>query len=164
MPTIERDIVMQSKDENGNPTIDLPITRLGNVEDSAEIKKKPSEGDYLPIIDSEDNGQMKKVKVGDISLPANGGNASTVNGHTVEADVPADAKFTDTTYGNASTSAAGLVSTSAQTFAGNKTFNGQLIPNGASACGTPQARKLASGTAAANSTNCPPGAWYGQYE
>lgn len=32
------------------------------------------------------------------SLPANGGNADTVNGHTVESDVPADAKFTDTTY------------------------------------------------------------------
>lgn len=30
------------------------------------------------------------------SLPANGGNASTVNGHTVESNVPANAKFTDT--------------------------------------------------------------------
>ena len=30
------------------------------------------------------------------SLPANGGNASTVNGHTVNSDVPANAKFTDT--------------------------------------------------------------------
>lgn len=30
------------------------------------------------------------------SLPANGGNASTVNGHTVNSDVPAGAKFTDT--------------------------------------------------------------------
>lgn len=30
------------------------------------------------------------------SLPANGGNASTVNGHTVNTDVPANAKFTDT--------------------------------------------------------------------
>lgn len=30
------------------------------------------------------------------SLPANGGNASTVNGHTVNANVPAGAKFTDT--------------------------------------------------------------------
>ncbi len=30
------------------------------------------------------------------SLPANGGNASTVNNHTVEANVPANAKFTDT--------------------------------------------------------------------
>ena len=32
------------------------------------------------------------------TLPADGGNADTVNGHTVDADVPADAKFTDTTY------------------------------------------------------------------
>lgn len=30
------------------------------------------------------------------SLPANGGNADTVNNHTVESDVPADAVFTDT--------------------------------------------------------------------
>lgn len=30
------------------------------------------------------------------SMPANGGNASTVNGHTVNSDVPSGAKFTDT--------------------------------------------------------------------
>ena len=30
------------------------------------------------------------------SLPANGGNAATVNGHTVNSDVPSGAKFTDT--------------------------------------------------------------------
>lgn len=32
------------------------------------------------------------------SLPANGGDADTVNGHTVNADVPSNAKFTDTVY------------------------------------------------------------------
>ena len=32
------------------------------------------------------------------SLPANGGNADTVNNHTVESDVPTDAVFTDTIY------------------------------------------------------------------
>lgn len=32
------------------------------------------------------------------SLPANGGNAQTVNGHTVKSDVPANALFTDTVY------------------------------------------------------------------
>ena len=32
------------------------------------------------------------------SLPANGGNADTVNNHTVESNVPMDAKFTDTIY------------------------------------------------------------------
>ena len=46
------------------------------------------------------------------SLPANGGNADTVNGHTVNSDVPANAKFTDTTYSDATTSAHGLMSAS----------------------------------------------------
>ena len=32
------------------------------------------------------------------TLPANGGNSDTVNNHTVESDVPVDAKFTDTIY------------------------------------------------------------------
>lgn len=32
------------------------------------------------------------------ALPADGGDANTVNGHTVNADVPAGAKFTDTKY------------------------------------------------------------------
>lgn len=32
------------------------------------------------------------------ALPANGGNADTVNNHTVETNVPADAVFTDTVY------------------------------------------------------------------
>ena len=44
------------------------------------------------------------------SVPANGGNSSTVNGHTVNSNVPANAKFTDTTYAIATTSANGLMS------------------------------------------------------
>ena len=40
------------------------------------------------------------AKITDIpqSLPANGGNAATVNDHSVNADVPSGAKFTDTVY------------------------------------------------------------------
>lgn len=38
------------------------------------------------------------------SLPAHGGNADTVNGHNVNSDVPADAKFTDTIYTHPTTS------------------------------------------------------------
>ena len=44
------------------------------------------------------------------SLPADGGDAATVGGHTVGTDVPEGAKFTDTTYGTmraATASAAG---------------------------------------------------------
>lgn len=44
------------------------------------------------------------------TLPANGGNSTTVNGHTVNSNVPANAKFTDTTYAIATTSANGLMS------------------------------------------------------
>lgn len=47
------------------------------------------------------------------SLPANGGNAATVNNHTVGKDVPSDAVFTDHTYSvmgaSGSTHASGLV-------------------------------------------------------
>lgn len=44
------------------------------------------------------------------SMPANGGNASTVNGYTVNSNVPANAKFTDTIYTVATTNANGLMS------------------------------------------------------
>ena len=43
-------------------------------------------------------GNYSDLKGTPTSLPANGGNASTVNGHTVLSDVPANAKFTDTVY------------------------------------------------------------------
>lgn len=47
------------------------------------------------------------------SMPANGGNAATVNSHSVEKDVPSDAVFTDHTYSvmgaSGSTHASGLV-------------------------------------------------------
>lgn len=59
MPIKERDIVLQGRD-GGEDTIDLPITRLGNVESGAEVKAEPAQGDYIPLIDSADNEQMKK--------------------------------------------------------------------------------------------------------
>ena len=43
-------------------------------------------------------GNYSDLKGTPTSLPANGGNSSTVNGHTVLSDVPANAKFTDTVY------------------------------------------------------------------
>lgn len=65
------------------------------------------------------------------TLPANGGNADTVNGHTVNMDVPADAKFTDTTYKamtGASASAAGKSGLVPAPTAGN--INRYLNSNG----------------------------------
>lgn len=43
------------------------------------------------------------------SMPANGGNSTTVNGHSVNSDVPEGAKFTDTTYSVATASSNGLM-------------------------------------------------------
>ena len=44
------------------------------------------------------------------TLPANGGNADTVNNHTVKSDVPENAVFTDTTYSDATQIEHGLMS------------------------------------------------------
>lgn len=43
-----------------------------------------------------DTGSDAFIKNKPTSMPANGGNAATVGGHTVEADVPKNAVFTDT--------------------------------------------------------------------
>ena len=56
-------------------------------------------------------GKIKKI-ITDLHDTAFTGNAAKVNSHTVNSDVPANAKFTDTTYSNATTSAAGLMSAS----------------------------------------------------
>ena len=61
MAVKKRDVVLVGKNAAGDTTIDMPITRLGNIEDNAEVKENPSAGDYIPIIDSEDGGQMKKI-------------------------------------------------------------------------------------------------------
>lgn len=50
-----------------------------------------------------------------VAYATNAGDASTVNGFTVAKSVPANAVFTDTTYSNATTSKAGLMSTSDKT-------------------------------------------------
>lgn len=67
MAIIERDIVLMSKDENGNTTIDKPITRLANIEADADVKEALADGDFIPIIDSEDGEQMKMISVNKIA-------------------------------------------------------------------------------------------------
>ena len=68
MAIIERDVLLMGKD-GGHQTMDFPITRLGNVEDTADVKEAPAAGDYLPIVDSEDGGQMKKTTVAALFAP-----------------------------------------------------------------------------------------------
>lgn len=70
-PIIERDVVLIGKTEEGNDTFDFPVTRLGNIENEAEIKAEPGSDDYFPIIDSADGGKMKKTGADGIMGPLN---------------------------------------------------------------------------------------------
>ena len=54
-------------------------------------------GEALGSINSALSAKADKTEI-PTTLPANGGNADTVNGHTVNADVPENAVFTDTVY------------------------------------------------------------------
>lgn len=84
-PIIERDVVLIGKDEDGNDTFDFPVTRLGNIENDAEIKEKPGAGDYLPLIDASDKGKMKKTSAGSILNPLNSHIADNTR-HVTEAE------------------------------------------------------------------------------
>lgn len=79
--------------EGINSNFDIIDTELGKV--NSELDDKASKED-IPS-----------------KLPADGGNADTVNGHTVESDVPKNAKFTDTIYTHPSTHPASIIEESA---------------------------------------------------
>lgn len=64
------------------------------------------------IVLSPSSGYAESITV---PYATNAGNAATVNNKTVETSVPANAVFTDTTYENATTTAAGLMSSDDKT-------------------------------------------------
>ena len=78
----------QSSNATINLTIDKTTVGLGNVDNTADADKNVAHADTA---DSATN-------------------ASKVNNHTVQSDVPANAKFTDTTYEKATANADGLMS------------------------------------------------------
>lgn len=55
-----------------------------------------------------DSSSDAYIKNKPTSLPADGGDADTVNGHTIQSDVPANAVFTDTKYSTGTTTTAGI--------------------------------------------------------
>ncbi len=60
MSITQRDVVLQGK-KDGQTTMDFPVTRLGNIEDNADIKDALADNDYIPVVDTADNEQMKKT-------------------------------------------------------------------------------------------------------
>lgn len=107
MPTIERDVVLMGKDDNGNGTIDMPLTRWGMVEDTADAKVIPVEGDYIPIFDSEDNGQAKKVPLSAISEIIGGGGSG--GGNVIKITFESAFKGHDFTVTNGTDTVTGVV-------------------------------------------------------
>lgn len=65
--------------------------KLSRINDGAEVNVQSNWNETNETSDA-------FIKNKPTSLPANGGNADTVGGHTVESDVPSEAKFTDTLY------------------------------------------------------------------
>ncbi|MCM1418898.1 MAG: hypothetical protein NC084_11850 [Bacteroides sp.] len=103
---IERISVNGSEIAPVNKTVDIPIPKA--AEYGAATQSSPG---LMSAADKKKlDGIASGAQVNPTSLPANGGNAATVNGHSVNADVPANARFTDTTYGLATTEKDGLMS------------------------------------------------------
>lgn len=81
---------------------------------SKEVSDRITQYDTLNTKLEEKSNDGHKHVVNDItdfptSMPANGGDSSTVNGHTVETDVPEGAVFTDTVYTHPDTHPASMI-------------------------------------------------------
>ena len=86
--------------------VDGTATKVGDTNiDLSEYVKTTDLADYMKTSDADGkyatitavDGKADKSEI-PTTLPANGGNANTVNNHTVKSDVPENAVFTDTVY------------------------------------------------------------------
>lgn len=102
MDVIERDVVLQGKTADGQMTMDMPITKLQNVESTAAVKAVPEESDYIPLVDMANEEQMKKVLLSAIrqflaaDAPGFGTPSATVDGNTGTPSVTVTASGPDT--------------------------------------------------------------------
>lgn len=89
--------ISDAMDEN-QTVVEALDAAIGSKANKTDIPTKVSELENDSGFLTEHQDLSEYAKTADIptELPANGGDADTVNGHTVNADVPADAKFTDT--------------------------------------------------------------------
>lgn len=101
------------KDLSNKPT-SLPAS---DVSAWAKAKTKPTYTKAEVGLGNVDNtaDSAKSVK-----YATSAGNATKVNNHTVNADVPSGAKFTDTTYGVATTTKTGIVKPDGKTITADK--------------------------------------------
>lgn len=220
MATIERDVVLESVDENGNPTIDFPITRKDNIEDFPS--SMPANGGNADTVDGKhasdfaaanhshkaaDIGALTNIKIGTVTTGAAGSNAAatvSTNGTetTLNLTIPkgdtgatgakgaTGATPTIKAAAGASIGAVGTPSVTASTSGTTTTFTfnnlkgakgdkgdkgdtgatgatGAKGATGATGATGPQGpagpNVLKTGTAAATTSNCPSGYWYGRH-
>ena len=217
MPTIERIVVLESIDENGNPTIDLPATSVECIEDFPTAM--PANGGNADTVDGKhasdfaaanhshsagDIGAITNIKIGTVTTGAAGSNAAatvstsgtvtTLNltipkgdtgatgakGATGATGATGAAGATPTikaaaganigTVGTPSVTASTSGTTTTFTFnnlKGAKGDKGDTGATGATGATGPQGpagpNVLKTGTAAATTSNCPSGYWYGKY-
>ena len=95
-PSNAQENVLETVKVNG--TALTPSNKAVNVTVPTTVSELTDSADYA-----------KKTDI-PTTLPANGGNADTVNNHTVESNVPTDAVFTDTTYKSVTQTEDGLMS------------------------------------------------------
>ena len=91
--------IATAMDENKS-VVDALDKAIGTKANKADIPTKISEleNDSNFLTEHQDLSSYAKTEDIPTELPANGGNADTVNNHTVNTDVPSDAVFTDTVY------------------------------------------------------------------
>ena len=105
------DLPLATEEVNGIMSMAM-VKKLNSLEEGANNYIHPETHDVSIITGLATvatSGDFNDLVNSPTSLPANGGNADTVNGHTVEASVPANAVFTDTKYIHPSTHAASMI-------------------------------------------------------
>lgn len=70
MPDEEKNLVQLKSLTGLNIT---PKIALEDIQDTAEIKEKPASSDYISIIDSEDEGKMKKLPLSALKVSGGAG-------------------------------------------------------------------------------------------
>lgn len=88
---------IDGKDLSTNDYTNIDKEKLSTIAEGAEVNVQSDWNETDTTSDA-------YIKNKPTSLPANGGNADTVNGHSVESNVPSNAKFTDTVYDDTSLS------------------------------------------------------------
>lgn len=91
--TVESQRLTDTEKTNARANIGAQVAGSYASSNHNHDDKYQSKGNYASASHTHTKSQITDFPS---SLPANGGNASTVNGHTINADVPSGAKFTDT--------------------------------------------------------------------